>query len=53
MRYGLDDKYKKTQAEIAELFGCSKQTIAKQEQKALVKMRHPRNTRKLKDFIEE
>ena len=53
MRYGLDDKSKKTQAEIAELFGCSKQTIANQEHKALVKMRHPRNTRKLKDFIEE
>ena len=53
MRYGLDEKYKKTQGEIAEILGCSKQTIAKQEQKALMKMRHPRNTRKLKDFIEE
>ena len=53
MRYGLDDKYKKTQGEIAKILGCSKQTIATQEQKALVKMRHPRNTKKLKDFIEE
>lgn len=53
LRYGLDETHKKTQEEIAEIFGCSKNTIAKQEQKALIKMRHPRNTRKLKDFIED
>lgn len=53
LRYGLDEANKKTQDEVAEIFGCSKVTIAKQEQKALIKMRHPRNTRKLKDFIEE
>lgn len=53
LRYGLDEVHKKTQDEVAEIFGCSKATIAKQEQKALVKMRHPRNTRKLKDFIDE
>lgn len=53
LRYGLDEVHKKTQDEVAEIFGCSKATIAKQEQKALVKMRHPRNTRKLKDFIGE
>lgn len=53
LRYGLDEVHKKTQDEVAEIFGCSKVTIAKQEQKALVKMRHPRNTRKLKDFIDE
>ena len=53
LRYGLDDVHRKTQDEIAEIFGCSKATIARQEQKALVKMRHPRNTRKLKDFIED
>lgn len=45
--------HKKTQDEIAEIFGCSKSLIAKQEKKALIKMRHPRNTKKLKDFIEE
>lgn len=53
LRYGLDDVHRKTQAEVAEIFDYSTHTIAKQEQKALVKMRHPRNTRKLKDFIEE
>lgn len=53
LRYGLDDDHKKTQEEVAKMFGCSIPTIAKQEQKALVKMRHPKNTRKMKDFIEE
>ena len=53
LRYGLDDTHKKTQDEIAEMFGCSKSAIVKQEKKALIKMRHPRNTKKLKDFIEE
>ena len=53
LRYGLDETHKKTQEEVAEIFGCSKNTIVKQEQKALIKMRHPRNTRKLKDFIED
>lgn len=53
LRYGLDEVHRKTQDEVAEIFGCSKTTIAKQEQKALIKMRHPRNTRKLKDFIED
>lgn len=53
LRYGLDDAHRKTQEEVAELFDCSKTTILKQEQKALVKMRHPKNTRKLKDFIDD
>ncbi len=53
LRYGLDDAHKKTLEEVAEIFGCSKNTIVKQEQKALIKMRHPRNTKKLKDFIDE
>lgn len=53
LRYGLDDAHRKTQEEVAQMLGCAQPSIAKQEQKALVKMRHPRNTRKLKDFIEE
>lgn len=53
LRYGLDETHKKTQEEVAQILGCSKATIAKQEQKALVKMRHPKNTRKLKDFLND
>lgn len=53
LRYGLDEAHTKTQEEVAKIFGCTKQSISQQEQKALKKMRHPRNTRKLKDFIDE
>ncbi len=53
LRYGLDEAHKKSLEEVAEIFGCSRTTIANQEQRALIKMRHPRNTRKLKDFIDE
>ncbi|MDD2637220.1 MAG: sigma-70 family RNA polymerase sigma factor, partial [Bacteroidales bacterium] len=53
LRYGLDDAHRKTLEEVAEMFGCSKTPILKQEQKALVKMRHPKNTRKLKDFLDD
>ncbi|MBE6138573.1 MAG: sigma-70 family RNA polymerase sigma factor [Firmicutes bacterium] len=52
LRYGLDEIHKKTQAEVAEMLGCSTSLISKQEQRALIKMRHPRNTRKLKDFAD-
>ena len=53
LRYGLDEIHKKTQAEIAKMLDCSTALIHKQEQRALVKMRHPRNTIKLKDFTDE
>lgn len=53
LRYGLGEVHRKTQNEIAKMFGCTRQTICKQEQKALIKMRQPKNRRKLKDFIEE
>lgn len=49
----MDDVHRKTQEEVAQMLGCSQTSIAKQEQKALIKMRHPRNTRKLKDFIDD
>lgn len=52
LRYGLDDASCKTQEEIAEMFDCSRTSIAKQEARALTKMRHPKNTRKIKDFLD-
>lgn len=53
LRYGLDNAHRKTLNELAEIFDCHKNTILKQEQKALIKMRHPKNTRKIKDFIDD
>lgn len=52
LRYGLDENNRKTQEELAQIFGCTKTTIANQEKKALIKMRHPRITKKLKDFVD-
>lgn len=42
-----------TKEEVAEILGCTRSTVCNQERKALIKMRHPRNTRKLKNLIEE
>ncbi|MEG1597053.1 MAG: sigma-70 family RNA polymerase sigma factor [Bacilli bacterium] len=53
LRYGLADDKNLTQGEIAEMYNESQSYIACQEQKALIKMRHPKITRKLKDFIDE
>ena len=53
LRYGLDDKHRKSLEEVAEIFNCSRQSISLQEKKALIKMRHPRNTKKLKDFLDD
>jgi RNA polymerase sporulation-specific sigma factor len=52
LRYGLDDKGKLTQEEVGLILGESRSNILKQEQKALIKMRHPKITSKLKDFID-
>ena len=52
LRYGLDGKGKKSLREIGEIFNCSRTMISKQEQKALTKMKHPRNIKKLKDLID-
>ncbi len=50
LRYGLDDFQGKTFKEIAEIMGCSVAKVRLHNQKALVKMREPRITKKIKDF---
>ena len=53
LRYGLDDKHRKNLDEIAEILNCSRQNVSLMEKRALIKMRHPRNTKKLKDFFND
>jgi len=53
LRYGLEKDKCKTLEEVGEIFGVTRERIRQTEEKALIKMRHPRNTRKLKDFIED
>ena len=50
LRYGLDEQHRKNLVEIGKLLGISGEATRQIEKKALIKMRHPRNTRKLKDF---
>ncbi len=52
LRYGLDEDSRKTQEEIAQIYNCTKSNISRMENKALIKMRHPKNTRKIKDFLD-
>ena len=51
LRYGFGGIPSKTQAEIAQIFGCSRAAVAMHEKKALIKLRQPRNAKKLKDFL--
>lgn len=51
LRYGLEDDNVRTLDEIAELLEVSRERIRQIEEVAIRKLRHPRNTRKLKDFI--
>ena len=53
LRYGLAEDKNFTQSQVAELFNESQGNIARTEQKALIKMRHPKITRKIKDFIDD
>lgn len=52
LRYGLDELHRKTQEELAVMFKTTQASICREEKKAILKMRHPRNTKKIKDFID-
>jgi len=53
LRYGLEDEKPKTQQEVANTIGYSKQYVSYTEDRAIKKMRMPRISKKLKDFIDE
>lgn len=52
MRFGLDDNEPKTLAEIGEHFGCSREWIRQQEERAMRKLRSPLRKNMLIDFID-
>lgn len=52
LRYGLIDGISRTLEEVAEEFNVTKERIRQMEAKALRQIRHPRLTRKLKDYLE-
>ena len=51
LRFGLDDGQCRTLEEVGQIFGVTRERIRQIEAKALIKLRHPSRSRKLKDFL--
>ncbi len=51
MRFGLEDGYSLTLEEVGLYFEVTRERIRQIEAKALRRLRHPKRSRKLKDFI--
>ena len=50
MLYGFDDGEEKSLSEVGKVLNCSKQRVAQVRDGALMKLRHPRVSRKLRDL---
>ncbi|HEY5686611.1 MAG TPA: RNA polymerase sigma factor RpoD [Acidimicrobiia bacterium] len=53
LRFGLEDGRVRTLEEVGERFGVTRERIRQLETKALAKLRHPNNSRRLEGFLEE
>ena len=52
LRFGLEDGRARTLEEVGKEFNVTRERIRQIEAKALRKLRHPRRSRKLKDYLE-
>ncbi|WP_010261623.1 RNA polymerase sigma factor RpoD [Treponema primitia] len=52
MRFGLDDGYSLTLEEVGLYFNITRERIRQIEAKALRRLRHPKRSRKLKDYLD-
>ena len=52
LRFGLKDGHAHTLDEVGRKFGVTRERIRQIEAKALRKLRHPRHSRKLRDFVD-
>jgi len=50
LRFGLNDGYAHTLEECGKLFGVTRERIRQIEEDALLRLRHPRCARKLRDY---
>lgn len=53
MRFGLDDGEPKTLSEIAEFYGVSRERIRQIESKTMSKLRHPKRSQRIIDYLDE
>ena len=51
LRFGIDDGYPRTLEEVGNIFDVTRERIRQIEAKALRKLRHPKRSRKLRDFV--
>ena len=52
LRFGLDDGRARTLEEVGKEFNVTRERIRQIEAKALIKLRHPSRSRKLKDYLD-
>ena len=52
LRFGLDDGKVRTLEEVGKVFDVTRERIRQIEAKALRKLRHPKRSDKLKDFLD-
>lgn len=52
LRYGLTDGKARTLEEVGRIYGITRERVRQIEEKALRKMRHPKNSKNIQDFLE-
>nr|NIQ77030.1 sigma-70 family RNA polymerase sigma factor [Anaerolineae bacterium] len=51
LRFGLQDGHHYTLEEVGQKFGLTRERIRQIEKEALRRLRHPRRSRRLKDYL--